>query len=131
MFGLSVSYSRNIFILKSALFRCLQMPYLHWKLCFQAHWNMHNYKLYCLSSSIIVALHVMLKRKNFYHITFHDTTLKSWFEPCMAVALVCYQVIFDNISLVRIGPWFMDDCQECRRWCWQYRLLDMQIFFSL
>ena len=32
------------------------------------------------------------------------------------------QGIFDNISLVRIGACFMDDRQECIRWCRQYGL---------
>ena len=45
----------------------------------------------------------------------------------MAVALVPDQVIFDNISLVRIGARFMDDSQECIRWCRQYGLLATQI----
>ena len=35
----------------------------------------------------------------------------------MAVALVPDQAIFDKISLVRIGARFMDDHQECIRWC--------------
>ena len=45
----------------------------------------------------------------------------------MAVALVPDQAIFDNISLVRIGAHFMDDSQECIRWCWQYGLLATQM----
>ena len=35
----------------------------------------------------------------------------------MPVALVPDPTIFDNISLVRIGAWFMDDHQECIRCC--------------
>ena len=38
----------------------------------------------------------------------------------MAVALAPDQAIFDNISLVRIGARFMDDRQECIRWCRQW-----------
>ena len=45
----------------------------------------------------------------------------------MAVALVPDQAIFDNISLVRIGARFMDDCQECIRWWRQYGLLATQM----
>ena len=45
----------------------------------------------------------------------------------MAVALVPDQAIFDNISLVRIGARFMDDRQECIRWCRQYGLLAAQM----
>ena len=45
----------------------------------------------------------------------------------MAVALVPDQAIFDHISLVRIGAHFMDDCQECIKWCRQYGLLAMQM----
>ena len=45
----------------------------------------------------------------------------------MAVALVPDQAIFDNISLVRIGAHFMDDRQECIRWCGQYELLATQM----
>ena len=45
----------------------------------------------------------------------------------MAVALVPDQAIFDNISLVRIGARFMDDRQECVRWCQQYGLLATQM----
>ena len=45
----------------------------------------------------------------------------------MAVALVPDQAIFDNISLVRIGACFMDDRQECKRWCPQYGLLGRQM----
>ena len=41
----------------------------------------------------------------------------------MAVALAPDQAIFDNISLVRIEALFMDDRQECIRWCRQYGLL--------
>ena len=41
----------------------------------------------------------------------------------MAVALAPDQAIFDNISLVRIGACFMNDRQECIRWCRQYGLL--------
>ena len=45
----------------------------------------------------------------------------------MAVALAPDQAIFDNISLVRIRARFMDDRQECIRWCRQYGLLAMQM----
>ena len=45
----------------------------------------------------------------------------------MAVALAPDQAIFDNISLVRIGARFMDDRQECIRWCQQYGLLAAQM----
>ena len=45
----------------------------------------------------------------------------------MAVAPAPDQAIFDNISLVRIGARFMDDRQECIRWCRQYGLLAMQM----
>ena len=45
----------------------------------------------------------------------------------MTVALAPDQAIFDNISLVRIGARFMDDCQECIRWCRQYGLLATQM----
>ena len=45
----------------------------------------------------------------------------------MAVALVPDQAIFDNISLVKIGARFMDDRQECIRWCRQYGLLATQM----
>ena len=45
----------------------------------------------------------------------------------MAVALAPDQAIFDNISLVRIGARFMDDRQECIRWCRQYGLLATQM----
>ena len=45
----------------------------------------------------------------------------------MAVALAPDQAIFDNISLVRIGARFMDDRQECIRWCRQYGLLAVQM----
>ena len=45
----------------------------------------------------------------------------------MAVALAPDQAIFDNISLVRIGARFMDDRQECVRWCRQYGLLATQM----
>ena len=45
----------------------------------------------------------------------------------MAVALAPDQAIFDNISLVRIGARFMDDRQECIRWCPKYGLLAMQM----
>ena len=38
----------------------------------------------------------------------------------MAVALAPDQAVFDNISLVRIGARFMDDRQECIRWCRQW-----------
>ena len=46
----------------------------------------------------------------------------------MAVALVPDQAIFDNMTLVRIGACFMDDRQECIRWCQQYGLLAMHMF---
>ena len=45
----------------------------------------------------------------------------------MAVALVPDQAIFDNISVVRIGACFMDDRQECIRWCRLYGLLATQM----
>ena len=45
----------------------------------------------------------------------------------MAVALAPDQAIFDNISLVRIRARFMDDRQECIRWCRQYGLLATQM----
>ena len=45
----------------------------------------------------------------------------------MAVAFVPDQGIFHNISLVRIGDRFMDDRQECIRWCRQYGLLPTQM----
>ena len=45
----------------------------------------------------------------------------------MAVALAPDQAIFDNIPLVRIGARFMDDRQECIRWCRQYGLLATQM----
>ena len=45
----------------------------------------------------------------------------------MAVALVPNQAIFDNISLVRIGTYFMNGRQECIRWCQQYGLLATQM----
>ena len=45
----------------------------------------------------------------------------------MAVALAPDQAIFDDISLVRIGTRFMDDRQECIRWCRQYGLLATQM----
>ena len=45
----------------------------------------------------------------------------------MAVALVPDPTISDNISLVRIGARFMDDHQECIRWCREYGLLATQM----
>ena len=45
----------------------------------------------------------------------------------MPVALVLDQTVFDNISLVRIVARFMDDGQECIKWCRQYGLLATQI----
>ena len=45
----------------------------------------------------------------------------------MAVTLVPDEDIFDNISLVRIEARFMDDRQECKRWCRQYGLLTTQM----
>ena len=41
----------------------------------------------------------------------------------MAVALAPDQAIFDNISLVKIGVRFINNCQQCIRWCRQYELL--------
>ena len=45
----------------------------------------------------------------------------------MAVALVSDKTNFDNISLVKIGARFMDDHQECIRWCRKYGLLATQM----
>ena len=45
----------------------------------------------------------------------------------MVAALVPDQAIFDNISLVRIWAHFMDDRQECIRFCQQYQLLATQM----
>ena len=45
----------------------------------------------------------------------------------MAVTVGPDHVIFDNISLVRIGARFMDDRQEHIRCCQQYGLLATQI----
>ena len=45
----------------------------------------------------------------------------------MAVSLAPDQAIFDHISLVRIGACFMDNRQECIRWCRQYGLLPTQM----
>ena len=49
------------------------------------------------------------------------------YSVIMAVALVPDQAIFGNISLVRIGACFMDDRQECIRWCQQHGLLAMRM----
>ena len=49
----------------------------NWKLLFPKIYNMHNFKLFCPSGLTIVALHVTIKRVNFFHIVFHDTTLKN------------------------------------------------------
>ena len=51
----------------------------------------------------------------------------SIYSVSMAVAFVPDQAIFDNISLVRIGARFMDDRQDCIRWCRQYGLLATQM----
>ena len=48
---------------------------------FSSIYNMQNYKIFCLSGLIIVVLQVKLKQVNFYLTIFHDTTLKSYFEP--------------------------------------------------
>ena len=45
----------------------------------------------------------------------------------MVVALAPDQAIFDNISLVRTGARFIDDHQECIRWCRQYGLIATQM----
>ena len=42
---------------------------------------MHNYKIFCLSGSVIIVPQVTLKRVNIYHIVFYNMTLKSSFEP--------------------------------------------------
>ena len=52
----------------------------YWKLHFPAIYNIQNYKIFCPSGSIIVVLQMTLKLVNFYHIIFHDTTLKISFE---------------------------------------------------
>ena len=59
---------------------------------------------------------------------FHLLMPFSIYSVIMAVALAPDQAIFDNISLVRIGARFMDDRQECIRWCQQYGLLATQMF---
>ena len=58
---------------------------------------------------------------------FHLLMSFSIYSVIMAVALAPDQAIFDNISLVRIGARFMDDRQECIRWCRQYGLLATQM----
>ena len=40
-----------------------------------------NFKIFCPSIQIIVALHVTLKQVTFLHTVFHDANLKSRFEP--------------------------------------------------
>ena len=49
------------------------------------------------------------------------------YSVIMAVSLAPDQAIFDHISLVRIGACFMDNRQECIRWCRQYGLLPTQM----
>ena len=40
-----------------------------------------NFKIFCPSVQIIVALHMTLKQVNFFHTVFLNANLKSWFEP--------------------------------------------------
>ena len=60
-------------------------------------------------------------------ILFH-LVMPFWIQSLtMAVVLVPNQAIFDNISSVRIGAYFIDDRQECIRRCWEYGLLATQM----
>ena len=98
---------------------------------------MQNYKIFCPSGSIMMVLQVTLKQVNFYHIIFHDTTLKSYFKPWPLSEIFTIMILWHAKSRIRtcIEPefrlWWMKLCSSITTTPQCHKFLNFSLYILL